>query len=687
MYPLLNDPKLDRSALLKGLGGRLRRGPSGPLLAALLIAACTLLGGGSRLYAAGYSYSHPDEEIAVAVMEHVLKTGDNDTNWARTDVSLSFRYNEYNFSSYYLFATYYERLVGHAAEDLQHPAYSPKWHLRHLSAFLGCLCILFAGVLGWRMAGHAGGVAAALLTACSPTLFQDSLYARPETFVTLLTLFMLLALSSRRLPHALILGIAGFLVGVLIACKVTFLLYFPFPLLVAPAFIAAAQTRGAPDRSLAPWVVSACVYFLAVGAGFALGAPYALKYPWEFLEGVGHLIKQYSGVNEASGDFIHVTGLRERLAYSLPYVVYTVGYPALLLALVGLVRIAKRKDLQTALILGGPLLTLLYFIQTQVFFERNFSQALPVLFVLVGMGAQTVLIPLQETGWRRSLAAAAMLVLIGAAPVLVTAKIIDPVLDGGYQRQINAETQVLSQGGSVEVFKLNGSFTDLPAMDAQLCGSYIYTSRYFNNDNQLENLQGLGYRVIGKVQSVFDDKSITTLQTYLAPTEIYMAPPKPASGDCRLSIAPLTAPQDGAIPVKMPLQLSGDWIPDPDRLADLAHPWSGALYASKQNGNAGTGTLVMGPFRACGDVVVPFISGMYQDGVSLRIDRHSPRGEERLFEGIPGAPLDGKWYQLTIHQAPHECGSYSITAVDAGKAYGDWLGVGTPVSVPAAGRE
>jgi hypothetical protein len=633
------------------------------------LVALTVLAGALRLYAVRhFSYTHPDEEIARAVVVSVLKNGDSDTDWARTDVAKQFNYTEYNFSSYYLFAADVQILLGKTKVDIKHQIGALRDNLRLLSAALGALCILFAGLLGWRVGGRLCGVATALLSACDVTLFQDSLYARPETFVTLLTLWFLLVLTSTRTHRGLVLTVAGFLLGVLIACKITFLIYFPFPLLLAPALLSTPKDGKPAEAHLFLWSGSLSAYFLAIGAGFALGAPYALHFPWEYVEGLVPLMKQYE--NGAWSNGLKDADMLARFANSTAYLVYTLGYPALLLALVGAARMLWRRDVRLLLILGGPLLTLLYFMQTRAFFERNFSQALPVLFLLGGLGIKALSDLIRKPALRRT--GAAMVMLFGAAiaPALVTAKAIDPALDGRYQREVEAEATALSDGGRVPVF-YGWHLNEVAETGRSFCGRYVIGLRDFR-----EGTVPQGYTVVAYMHSVFGDYPVSTLQTYLSQPMIFVAPSPSAS--CALELGALL-PQPGEAPLKAPLSRSSDWPtnPIPDTPTD-SWPWP--RYSSWGGSDKNTGTLTLGPFRACTDFVVPYAIGAARREVSLRITRGRAGAAQVLYDGIPLSAPD-QWQQLTMHVPPGQCGDYTVTATDAGQGWQQWLGIGVPVVI------
>lgn len=637
-----------------------------------LIAASAMAG---RLYAVHYySYSQPDEDIARAVVLGVLKSGDNDTNWARTDVARQFHYTEYNFSSYYLFAANAERLLGHVASDLRFQPKAIRAHLRELSALLGGLCVLFLGVLGWRVGGPVCGLTATMLAACSVTLFQDCLYARPETFVTLLTLVLLLVLTSEKIHRGLVLLIAGFVIGVLIACKVTFLLYVPFPLLLAPALLSApaASRSDSSEPHLFLWAASLCGYFLAIAAGFALGAPYAVRYPWEYVEGLVPLIVQYdhgSWTNSLGGD----PSFPERLAYGAAYLVQTIGWPTLLLALGGLLLTVRRRDVRLLLVLAGPLLSLLYFLQTKTFFERNFSQGLPVLFLFAGLCA-AALAEMAGISARRAVMTSVLIIAALATPAALFAQGIIPALDGRYQAKITAETRRVSQH-NIAVFTTRGDFARPGNINARFCGPYVYMARDFTIPGQPDRLVERGYRIVGAVVSPFGDYPISTLQTYLAPSILYFAPP-PATSSCELELGALTA-EPAQKPVQGKVTVSSGWPLNPAPKPQTGWPWP--LYDSWGGNDKNEGSLQIGPFKACGDVTVPFRVGPAQLAVSLKIIRQDG-GEQVLYDGVPPTPLEnGAWAEMTILTPRGECHRYTVTATDGGDGWAEWIGVGMPV--------
>lgn len=635
-----------------------------------LLVLITLGGAGTRLYATHYSYTHVDEEIARAVVYKVLNSHSLDTNWARTDVDPRFRGDEYNFSSYYLFSAGVEYLSGHTSDDVGHP-FDIRLHLRKLSAALGGLCIFMAGILGFRMGGVFAGIIAALLTACSPNLFQDSLYARPETFVTLLSLLFCLALTFRGRNGLPALAAAGLCLGLLIACKFTFLIYLPFPLLLIPAFgqrLGDAQTE---NQRLAAWGMYLFAFGLPLAAGFYLGAPYAVKAPWEYLNGVSGLMSQYLGNSRPMdlAQFLDLTEVR------LGYYVYTVGYPALLLSLIGVYTLVRDKKVAFMLALAGPLVTLLYFMQISLFMERNASQAIPILFVLTGLGCNEILRWLQRWQRLRLIAAALLTLLTMAAPLSVTATIIHPALDGAYQREVGDEVARLSQGNTRPVIYVGG---DISVGNAALCGSYTLMTRGSPGSPAFQALLHSGYTEVGRIESPLGRGALLAIM--LAPTTIFLAAPPETSPNCKLILSPLDVHGSWS-PLPAKVNLSGAWTRNGAQPG--APGWKTPLYGSWSGSDANTGDIKIGPFKVCGSFFVPFTTGPTRAHIDLRITASGPTGEEVIYDGVPPAS-PAVWSQLEILNPPNSCRTFSIASMDDGKSWGQWIGVGMPV---VAGRK
>ncbi len=665
-------------------------------LALVALLAIAIVSGCWRAQVLGSEYSHPDEEIARAVVSKVLATKKKDTNWARTDVEKTFHYNQFNFSTYYLAAAKIEKLDGHAATDLADPAKLIA-NLRKANVWWASIAVLLSGLLGWRLSSTAGygarfgpiaGIAAALMTASCVTLFQDSIYARPEAFATALTLAFVLALLTEALAPLALLALAGLLLGALIACKITFALFLPFPLLVVGARIH-ARARATPDalHQTHPWRTAALcgAYALSIVAGFGLGAPYSLPAPWEYLEGVAYLVQQYNG--DGWSRELH-DSVFARFAHGIAYLVYTDGVVLLVLACVGLGVLVRKARHAPVLALTGPLLTLVYFLQTQAFFERNFSHALPMLFALAGLGLVLCAdwiarrIPYPRRALPLQLIAACALIGLLCYPAeSISAKLRRVLLGDGMEQRVAAAQREASRDGALPVL-YGYSFVDGVAdMRNGLCGEVIYKLLDMGDpvaQQKLAELNTRGYRIAAQVPGPFDGAPYSTLQSYHAAGVLFLAsPPDPPETTCK---GKLVAPTPDARYVAIDAQptLTGQWTRDGYPPDMSLHGWGHAFYASWSGSDANTGEFQLGPFRACSELIVPYAVGPSRDNLELSIERESNGLREVIHSGQPPPAIT--WTAIRI-PAPASCASYTIRATDHGGGYGQWLGVGIPVEL------
>lgn len=657
-----------------------------------LLLAIAITSGWLRGQVLHTNYSHPDEEIARAVVTKVLATKTKDTNWARTDVDKMFRYNQFNFSAYYLAAAKIEKLGGHALDDRAHPE-ALLQRLRQQSIWWASFAVLLGGLLGWRLAARANcspvsagfsGITTALLTSACVTLFQDSIYARPEAFVTVLTLsFVLVLLAEWKAPWML--ALSGALLGILIATKITFIVFLPFPPMVVAAH-AYANAHASAHQHAHAWrgVGLGLLYLSLIVAGFGLGAPYALFAPWEYLDGVGYLLHQYNGEEWLR---IH-GGMPARIAHGVAYLVYTDGIVTLLLACAGVLVLLRRARHAEFLALAGPLLTLIYFLQTRAFFERNFSHALPVLFATSSLGLALAVTWLGARSRRKEVAqafaACSLLVLAFYPAWAVSAKLRDILFDDTAPSRIDVAMRKAS-GDTLPVLFGYSNISQVPLLRGGTCGKVIYKLLDLGDpvwQQELSALDTQGYHVAARTHSPFDGAPYSTLQAYHSSNVIFLAgPPDPDVASCRAElIIPTPDPRYAAVDA-MPT-LTGQWARDAVPADMSLHGWTHAFYASWNGSDANTGEFALGPFEACGELVVPYAVGPARDGLDLTIERELNGHRETIVHGAP--PPSITWTALRI-AAPPGCASYTIHAMDHGTGYGQWLGVGIPVELrPAA---
>ncbi len=348
-----------------------RRNPwPGRLLWVLVFAA----GCGLRVAWYDRGWSHPDEPITAEVVGYMRRSGDWDTNWAKANLGPDLKYDQYNFSSYLYAVYFFYRGTKLVPGTEAWRAADGGWYVyRFFSVVLAAGALALTASLARRTAGPVAGLVALAFAAVLPLLVQDAHFARPEAFLTLLTLGAVACCwpAAELRPGRLV--AAAFLVGLLAATKITLLMLAWLPLVP----LAAARTAG-PAR----WRWLAAFPF-AAAAGFALGAPGAVANPAAFLHGLRYLSDQYSGLHLPHS---HLDGgpVADWLA---GYFAATLGWPGLAAIAGGIAVLAARRQFAALLLLAGPVaLFAALFASRSVFFERNLSPVLPLAAVLAGIG-------------------------------------------------------------------------------------------------------------------------------------------------------------------------------------------------------------------------------------------------------------------------------------------------------------
>jgi len=321
-------------------------------------------------------YAHPDEPIVLGVVAHLQATGDFDTNWKVAHLPAEFDQNQYNFSGYNLAAWGWVETAGRL--------FPAGWHagngvgvIRAFSALCGVGTVALAFLLGRRFGGRSAAILTGGLTAVLPLLVQDAHYGRPETFVTALTLLVVwLALEAGPRPWRRV-ALAAFLVGYLVATKVTLGALVVLPL---GAAWRAARGAGGGGREQARGLG---LVGLGGAIGVVAGMPAAIFAPGAFFEGVAFLARQYAGFHPPHNHFDgHAVGDLE-----VAYFFHTLGLLVPLCAAGAFVLAAwRRQGLLVGLIAAPVLFYFAYFATQKVFFERNLSHVVPLLAVLAGVG-------------------------------------------------------------------------------------------------------------------------------------------------------------------------------------------------------------------------------------------------------------------------------------------------------------
>lgn len=635
-----------------------------PMLLVLLVLA--MLAGALRMNAQKHDYWMVDEFIPGAVIGHVRDTGTPDTNWANTDVFGMFRYDQYNFSSYHLagaLATWALPL-----EDEENSQAATAHELRRVNAVLGALSVLLAGLVGFRLGGSTAAALAAAFTAVHVALMQDGLYARPEAFTTVLTALLFFAATGAATWRRAL--AAGALLGVLVACKVTFVLLAPFAL--ASVCLGAASGQR--------WRL-ALAFCAAALAGTVAGMPYAALAPADYLNGVFYLTQQYSGGHWPYG--LPDGTLLERLAHSGRYLLETVGLPGLLLFGVGMAYCARHAEKRQLVFLVGVAATAVYFLQSRVFFERNLSHAFPFAFAVAGAGLAWLL-SLRPTGrWVKPVVVAVLVVAIIYPAAMVSHRLLKyalPKKNGAEIARVEAE---LRQSGYT-ILGDGHEFGRIRELAGTFCGRWAQRVDDFGDrltQARLAELVGDGtlaeYR---RVRGPFTDLVVSTLQTYHGGDVVFFVPGHRRPEDCRLMLdgwpaVVSAAPADG-------IALEGVAVRDGHHPGATGYPHVAAVFATWAGSDANRGKVVYdGPL--CRDQALPLVAGPTHSELLLTVDTfETPGAAKRLYAGPPPRAADA-WAGLRVAIPGHECVAVRVSADDPSDAWGTWIGLGAPLDLRA----
>lgn len=652
---------------------------------AAILLALLFIGAEMRQWPLRFAYDHPDEIIATEVARHVIESGSADTNWKNAGLPPHFKVPQYNFSGYLLSAAGVTALA-----DAADAGRSERLVLlRRYSAWLGVLVLALTFALGWRLGGPATGVLAAALALANPLLAQDSLYARPENFLTVLTLLFLLLLGSS-LPR---LAAAAFIGGIMLGTKITSAALLPL-LLLPEARAFSAATLG---RALVQYATDAAralprrlpVAAAGVFAGFATAAPYALVNPADFAAGILALVTQY-----ATGHWPYGIGegaLVARAAYAARYFVATDGWPLFVLAGAGLVFCVRDKNVRGLAIVAVTAGVALRFATYGAFFERNFSNLIPVLLVFAAFGAERLartlpLAPLPlalaapHAATARASFAVALTALAAVQGAFITRTILTEEVNGRGKRELARLRGELAQayGLAVTPFGWDPYYQGLTARAVDLCRPMLVEIPYVEERQSFarlrETISNYGLLDVGRYRSKFAGVPFSTLHAYFTPETLFLyrnAVPR----ECAKREALVAARSVGAalavagVAAEAAWTKSGDY-PEPARADDPRD-----YFASWSGADANTGALrmtVVADGRAA--VVLPFRTGPVPRHQSIRIS--DAAGGAVIWTMSP-LPVSETWSYLRIPLPPH-VERLVIEAVDAGAGWGEWHGLAPP---------
>lgn len=132
----------------------------------------------------------------------------------------------------------------------------------------------------------------------NPLLYQDSLYARPETLLVCLILFLLFVVFNQKYSQIKRLWLAGFLLGLMVATKFSCILLFPIVFIISATnntdHFQETNKKFQGRFNFKRMGIKSLYFSSFLSLGFALGAPFTILNFKDFIFGSRYLNNQYS---------------------------------------------------------------------------------------------------------------------------------------------------------------------------------------------------------------------------------------------------------------------------------------------------------------------------------------------------------------------------------------------------------
>jgi hypothetical protein len=625
-----------------------------------------------------------DEQIAVRVVERMHQSGDLDPNWALAE-GQRFWNIHYNFSSYlYASDAYYSVCrwcIGHfSISSINWDYGTDLLVLRSFSILLGGLGGVLVFLIARKIWNTRAGLLSLLLYAIAPILVQDSHYARPESFVTFLTLIVVyLSIKNRELKRWP-LFFSTFLVSILFACKADMLLLLPVALYpILDHFYAARNSLTSHSAKNKGRYLSVLAVVLAGGIlGIAIGMPHALLNPGLYFNDLKALHAEYTAraywpvfSSFDPGDITYVFR-------NVPvYFAETLGIPVLLAFVVGIVATWKRRAFDCIFLLAVPvfLFYALFWFQS-VFFERNFSHVVPLLLIMASIGVCSFTNLIRKVighgSWLNATLAFMLVVGLVIVPAIQTYRIDIYTLGGQNAKDAQSyEARLLEKTPDAQVV-YTGVFSSQFNSQIRLQDTVLKVADF--NDGWTKHyvdraVMELGFERIGEYRGPFNDVVPSTLQVFLAPNYIYLYA-KATTGITRLP--ELTWRATGG------WTIGGTYVKTGPRIASKEY-----FYGSWSGSDENIGVLSSSPIR----IESPAYLGMYvmtgpnPTGQIVGIDTDGDGNPDIKYSGSAVQ----RWDQWVVDLTPFIGKEIRIIAIDQGKDWGEWVGVSEPFIILKTG--
>jgi hypothetical protein len=318
-------------------------------------------------------------------------------------------------AEYKLFGFLPPRLDADAAtlDGLLRPPTGVAFLGRVTSAIMGALTVLAVGWIGWRVLGPWTGVLGALFLAVAFIHVRDSHYATNDVpSVFLLTLSVAASVSLLQRPRLTTYLLAGLLGGLATSTKYNAGL-FVAPLVVAHAVVLwrAWRGRGADGRSsaLRLAILPLALAGLVSLAAYLAGTPFTLL---DFQKWRADFLTQGSFVDESwEGQVRMMPGLPYLLALGAG-----LGWPMLLLSVVGVAAAWRRSPAVAAVVAAFPVAYLVFMLRSELFFVRFALPVVPFLCLFAGAAVIGIAGWMQRYGQAAALASGVGLALVATVP-------------------------------------------------------------------------------------------------------------------------------------------------------------------------------------------------------------------------------------------------------------------------------
>jgi 4-amino-4-deoxy-L-arabinose transferase-like glycosyltransferase len=319
-----------------------------------------------------------------------------------------------SFMTYVLLAEY--RLLGFqpprlddraaTADGLFRPPSGVAFVGRLTSALLGVLNVLAIAWIGWRALGPWTGVLGALFLGMAFIHVRDSHYATNDVpAVFLLTLSVAASMSILKRPRLREYVLAGLFGGLATSTKYSAGL-FVVPLLAAHAL---NVWHGRARFSLAHLLLPICLAGLTAILAYLAGTPYTVL---DFPKWLADFRTQASFVDESWEG-------QAKLPLGVPYLLALgagLRWVMLVLAVVGVVLLARRKPALTLVLAGFPVAYVLFMLRSELFFVRFALPAVPFLCLFAAAAVAEIATLAASRSRRMAIAVVAMLTVAALVP-------------------------------------------------------------------------------------------------------------------------------------------------------------------------------------------------------------------------------------------------------------------------------